>query len=345
MKKICLIVDVKNWAFDMIAQKLKKDLSYKYDIKIDYYDMYKEPDMLFECIERNKECDLIHFFWRKALLQMESDSFKNKINQIGKNVQEYVDEIKEKISTCVYDFLYLDLEDINIYKNVFNNYSSNYYVSTKKLYEIYMNINEYKKPKKVIHDICDWDKYLPSNIERFDIEDRDLVIGWVGNSERKDKGVDLKGLHSIIKPVMHELEKEGYRIREHYADRNVKARTPDEMPGYYSEIDLCLCMSIHEGTPRPVLEAMSCGVPVMTTDVGIVREALGEKQKEYIIGDRENGKNDENIRRILKEKIIELYNNRDILKELSEENLKSIVEYDGGKIIREFESYFDECLK
>jgi glycosyltransferase involved in cell wall biosynthesis len=82
---------------------------------------------------------------------------------------------------------------------------------------------------------------------------------------------------------------------------------------------------------------MYCGVPVMTTDVGIVREALGEKQQEYIIGDRENGQNDENIKKILKEKIINLYNNRNILKELSEENLKAIVEYDGGKLIKEFE--------
>ena len=37
--------------------------------------------------------------------------------------------------------------------------------------------------------------------------------------------------------------------------------------------------------------------------------------------------------------------NREILKELSKENLESIEEYDGGKIIKEFENYFNECLK
>ena len=76
-----------------------------------------------------------------------------------------------------------------------------------------------------------------------------------------------------------------------------------------------------------------------------VREALGKKQEEYIIGDRENGKNDEQIKQILKEKLIKLYKNREILKELSKENLESIEEYDGGKIIKEFENYFNECLK
>ena len=42
---------------------------------------------------------------------------------------------------------------------------------------------------------------------------------------------------------------------------------------------------------------------------------------------------------------MKLYNNRNILKELSNENLRSIIDFDGGKIIKEFEKYFDECLK
>ncbi len=171
-----------------------------------------------------------------------------------------------------------------------------------------------------------------------------LLSGWVGNSATMFNDVDLKGFLTIIKPVVRELIDEGYNIKEHYADRNEIWRTTEEMPTYYSEIDLCLCMSIHEGTPLPVLESMYCGVPLITTNVGIVEEALGEKQKKFIIGDRENGKNDENIRQALKEKIIELYNNRHLLVELSNENLESIKKYDNGKIIKEFESYFDMCL-
>lgn len=347
--KICLLADVKGWAFDMIAQKIKKDLSYKYDIKIDYFDMYSNPDGLFECIEKNKDCDLIHVFWRKSLLLFESNAFEQKVQALGKNLNEYIEEVSKKISTCVYDYLYIDNEeDIKLYNKVFNTFSSNYYVSTKKLFEKYNSISQYKKPLNIIHDICDWEHYLPINLERFhpeNVKNRDLVIGWVGNSERKVNGIDLKGLHTIIKPTIEELRNAGYNIIEHYADRNIKWRTMEEMPKYYSEIDICLCTSIHEGTPRPVLEAMSCGVPIITTDVGITREALGKKQQSYIIGDRNNGNNDDNIRKALKDIIINIYHNREILKELSDENLKSIVEYDGGKIIKEFDKFFDECLK
>lgn len=77
----------------------------------------------------------------------------------------------------------------------------------------------------------------------------------------------------------------------------------------------------------------------------LLEKHFGEKQKEFIIGDRELGKNDEKIRLILKEKIIELYNNRKMLKLLSDENQKSVVEYDGGKILKEYEDYFDKCME
>ena len=303
MKKICLIVDVKGWAFDMIAQKIKKDLSNKYDIRIDYFDMYTEEDMLYECLQRNKDCDLIHFFWRKTLLLFESESFKKKVLENGEELYEYIKGISDKISTCVYDFFYLSSEETEIYKNVFNEYSSNYYVSTQKLFEIYSNNDKYKKPFGVINDICDWDAFAPINLERFEELDRELVIGWVGNSARKENGVDLKGFHTIIKPVLKELIEEGYNIKSFYADRNERWRTPEEMPEYYSEIDICLCTSIHEGTPRPVLEAMTSGVAIISTDVGIVREALGEKQKNFIIGERDYGKNDENIKKNLRKSI------------------------------------------
>lgn len=343
--KICLVCDIPNWAFDIIAQKVKKNLKDKYDIKIDYYDMRETPDEFYEFLEKNSDCDLIHFFWRKSLIQMESDSFKNKILASGRNVEEYIKEKSKKISTGVYDFFFLDEEGVNTYKNIFNVYASNYYVSSKKLKREYEKIEEYKKPRMVVHDISDDENFKPINIERFKNKNRELVIGWVGNSATKMNGVDLKGFHSIITLVIKELKEEGYNIKENYADRNVTWRTIKEMSFYYSEIDVCLCTSIHEGTPLPILEAMYSGVPIITTDVGIVEEALGEKQKFFIIGDRKNGENDENIKNALKEKIIEIYNDRGILEKLSKENLESIKKYDGGKIIKEFEKYFEECLK
>jgi len=343
-QKICLVCDVPGWAFSNIATEVKNKLDYKYDINVVYFDEDKEADNFYEFLEGNKDADLIHFFWRRNLLLFESETFKNKVLASGRDVNSYIKEMVNKLSTGVYDFLGINEKWLLRYKEVFNSYTSNYYVSSKKLYNTYVNIPEYKKPTSIVHDVCDWERYVPINLERFNDFNRPLVIGWVGNSTRVADGVDLKGFNTIIKPLVDELKEEGYNIEGFYADRNIVLRTAEQMPEYYSKIDICICASIHEGTPLPILEAMSSGVPVVTTDVGIVKEVLGDKQKEYIIGDRENGKNDDSIKQILREKILELYNNRAMLKELSIENMTSVRKYDGGKIIKEFEEYFDLCL-
>ena len=86
---------------------------------------------------------------------------------------------------------------------------------------------------------------------------------------------------------------EEVRMVEEYADRNVQWIPHTEMPEYYRKIDLCLITSTHEGTPLPALEAMSCGIPLISTDVGVINELFGEKQRKFIIGSRDYGKNDE----------------------------------------------------
>lgn len=346
--KICVVADVPNWAFDSIAQKLKKGLSDKYEIRIAYFNRRTEAEFFYEFIEQNNDCDLIHFLNRRMLLLIGTEIFKEKVEANGKNYDEYVKEKQTKFSTAVYD--YMDLDEIGILEHqpIFNTYTKKYYTATKKLFDIYNSISEFNKPTALVHDICDTEIFKPTNLERFNynnIIDREIVVGWVGNSIHNDeKEVDLKGFRTILNPVIKELQQEGYNIRGNYADRNVKWISPSEMPSYYASIDICICVSVHEGTPRPVLEAMNSGIPIISTDVGIVSEAFGTKQQEFIIGDRNNGKNDEYIRKQLKEKIIYLYNNRNLFNQLSKENIESIEKFDGGKTIKDFEKFFDNCL-
>lgn len=346
--KICVVADVPNWAFDSIAKKIKKELSHKYDIRITYFNRRTEADYFYEFIEKNDDCDLLHFLNRRMLLLMDTQTFKEKVMNSGRNVEEYIKIKRNKFTTSVYDYMDLTEEGIKKHSPIYNEYTKMYYTATRKLFEIYGTISSIKKPAAMIHDICDNELFTPINLDRFEyknIKDREIVVGWVGNSIHSgEDGVDLKGFRTILKPVVDELHQEGYNIKGLYADRNEEWRDAAEMPNYYSKIDICVCASIHEGTPRPVLEAMYSGVPIISTDVGLVNEALGEKQHEFIIGDRENGKNDEQIKKNLKDRIIHLYKNRELFKELSNENIISIEEFDGGKTIKAFDHFFEQCI-
>lgn len=47
-----------------------------------------------------------------------------------------------------------------------------------------------------------------------------------------------------------------------------------DMPSVYRTLDAYLCVSRAEGGPMPVFEALACGVPVVSTPVGMVRDHL-----------------------------------------------------------------------
>ena len=216
-KKICIVADVPNWSFDSIAQKVKKELNFKYDIDIKYFNRRTEAENFYEFVEEVKNYDLVHFLNRRMLLLIETKEFTEKVRKSGKEIINYIKENKNKFSTAIYDHIDLDPIGIQEHKAIYNKYTKMYYTANKKLFNTYKSIKDFKKPDAMIHDICDNEIYIPKNLERFkyqNIKDRTLLIGWVGNSTHSDEGdIDLKGFHTIIKPVINELINEGYNIK------------------------------------------------------------------------------------------------------------------------------------
>ena len=52
-------------------------------------------------------------------------------------------------------------------------------------------------------------------------------------------------------------------------------RPRDEVPSYLNAANLLLLTSDHEGSPNAVKEAMACNLPIVSTDVGDVRQIVG----------------------------------------------------------------------
>lgn len=331
--RIALLVDSDRWAFANIAKQLKKNLSKYYDITIIPSCYFDDVNKAFVLL---KNYDLVHFFWRMIVYEIYSNGFKEYLKTLGDFDSEifnrYINSLN--ISTCVYDHLFIDKDNFEMLKTNIN-LAKNYYVSSNKLKAIYNELDLGKKPIAVLPDGVDLEIFFPKDISRFEKRNnKQLVVGWAGNS--KWHVGDLKGIHTIIKPAIQELQNEGYNIKLLMADRNESFLPQQQMFRYYSKLDVYVCASTCEGTPNPVLESMACGVPVISTDVGIVQEAFGEKQREFILPTRSV--------QALKEKLIRLYNKQSLLKELSNENINSIKNWDWKIMAMEFKQYFDKCL-
>jgi glycosyltransferase involved in cell wall biosynthesis len=58
--------------------------------------------------------------------------------------------------------------------------------------------------------------------------------------------------------------------------------SPDSMSKWMAAADCLLLTSVHEGSPNVVKEAISCNLPVVSTDVGDVRHLLREVEPSWV---------------------------------------------------------------
>lgn len=337
-KKIALVVDVENWAYHHIALEIQEGLKNKYHIDI-IFRVYVEN--IVSLVYMTQDYDLIHFFWRGDLYLFDGDFVKYYVQDGGMELKYFKEKYLKHllITTSVYDHLFLDKKEIDKTKTILDN-CFGYTVCSKKLFEIY-NERFIKKPDMEITDGVNLDKFFPIDTNRFELDNiikkEKIFIGWVGNSSWEEQREDMKGVNTILKPALADLKSKGYKIEELFADKQIRMIPHNQMNEYYSKIDILICTSKIEGTPNPILEAMACGIPVISTDVGIVPELFGEKQQEFILEER-------NIE-CLKKKILFLLQKPSLFEELSKENINKIKQWNWKNKIKEFDDFFTNCFQ
>jgi len=102
---------------------------------------------------------------------------------------------------------------------------------------------------------------------------------------RKRVGWDVEGTH-VLFPYSPEYERKNYPLAERVVERveaelgkevmlqTISGVPHEEVVYYVNASDSLLLTSKHEGSPNTVKEAMACNVPIVSTDVGDVRERL-----------------------------------------------------------------------
>jgi glycosyltransferase involved in cell wall biosynthesis len=122
---------------------------------------------------------------------------------------------------------------------------------------------------------CDMEVFYPE--EAGGEPSGDLMVGWAGSlSNHPGK----RGYRDLIEPVCASLP--GVALRVQIREDSF-VTDDDRMRAFYNSLDLYICASRSEGTPRPVLEASACGVPVLSTDVGIIPELIEDGHNGFIV--------------------------------------------------------------
>ena len=126
--------------------------------------------------------------------------------------------------------------------------------------------------------------YLPNGVdtEFFSFAEKGLgsvpVFGWVGNRDRA-----IKNFESVVEPLMEKYKL--WAIASSKSDKESDLKSPSDMVKYYHRLDYFLVTSSAEGTPNPGLEALSCGIPVLTTRVGNMTEVVKDGENGFFVDD------------------------------------------------------------
>ena len=145
-------------------------------------------------------------------------------------------------------------------------YKFHYYgVCNENLKDIITNKFPDKKVFTLTHGV-DTELFSP----RKRTSEKTFHVGWVGRCERGLKRFDLA--KKITEKYNFNLRVAGYKSRPHH-----------KMPNFYRSVDCLLVTSDTEAHPMIVYEAMSCEVPVVTTNVGDVSRYIIDGENGFIL--------------------------------------------------------------
>ncbi|MFH0812519.1 MAG: glycosyltransferase family 4 protein [Pseudomonadota bacterium] len=180
-------------------------------------------------------------------------------------------------------------------------------VPSRILYDVFKNLHfvVFHTPHGVDHG-----KFHPRIGGAFSSPPGKLVLGWAGS---KTNHPGKRGIEDYILPALEGLSGVSFTM----AAREEKWRSQEEMVTFYQGLDAYICASRTEGGPHPILEALSCGIPVISTRVGVAPELIEQGVNGMLV---------ERIVPAIREAIVYLRDNRDLRVEMGKQARKTIEE-------------------
>ena len=125
----------------------------------------------------------------------------------------------------------------------------------------------------VIPNGVDFELFKPveKNIAKMKVgfNDKRLHIVFIANPERSEKN--------------YPLAKKAVELIDDSIELNIVSNVDhDVIPYYINAADILLLTSLREGSPNVIKEAMACNCTIVSTDVGDVKEVIGNTEGCYI---------------------------------------------------------------
>lgn len=249
--EILIIADVPGWALDRTAENVINRLSNRFKFKKAF------NSQAVDAVKKN-DYDLLYItYW----CQFQDASINLKITSPAiSGIRSHFKWDKGKGLPPSEEML----NHINAFKTV--------NVPSRILYDIFKDKHPalFYTPHGVDQNI-----FVPSK-NHFTSPAGELVIGWTGS---KNNHPGKRGLDDLLMPALKNLK--GVKFKT--AAREDKWRTQEEMVSFYQGLDAYICTSRTEGGPHPLLEASSCGIPIISTKVGIAPDLIENNKNGILI--------------------------------------------------------------
>jgi len=246
---IVFVVDIPGWAHDMKTENIKIALAHQHNIM----KMYQESIDL----EALDKADLVLIYYHAQIVH-------------AHNLESWVSRNRDKVMIGVCAPAEFAGSGVDWWANLIQEVSRGTFVNSM---ELFMNFEPYFDEIFFVPNGVDTTFFKPNGLAK---PRGEFKVGWAGTSA--SRGAQFRGLH-LLRRAVDLLE---YPIL-HLADASVKRRTWSEMVDYYNELNVYVCASEAEGTPNGCMEAASCGIPILTTRVGMMPEFIEDGFNGYFI--------------------------------------------------------------
>jgi glycosyltransferase involved in cell wall biosynthesis len=177
-----------------------------------------------------------------------------------------------------------------------------------------------KNGEKLVLTVCRLDprKDIPTLVSAANIvckknpKVKFLVVGDGVDREKIEKQIEMLNLSSIVKII----------------------REMPISPGFFKACDIFVLPSLYEGFGIVFLEAMSAGLPIISTTASAIPEAVGDAG--ILISPRKP--------EVLAEKILQLINSDGLCKDLIERGLRRVKKYDWDELITKYEKAYNSVI-